>query len=218
MDWLLTPGPVRLHPKALEALARPQLHHRTGPARALFLRARDLLKEAFRTQGEVLVLTGSGTLAMEALVKNLFAPGEKVLVPVYGKFSERFYEIAREAGLSVERLDYPYGRVPRPEDVAREGYAGLLLVHSETSTGALVDLPALARAFKAKNPEGLVGADMVTSLLVREVALEAWGVDAAASGSQKGLMCPPGLGFVALSPGPWSGLSPGGITWTWPGS
>ncbi|GAB5601823.1 aminotransferase class V-fold PLP-dependent enzyme [Thermus sp. FJN-A] len=210
MEWLLTPGPVRLHPKALEALARPQLHHRTEPAREVFLRARGLLREAFRTEGEVLILTGSGTLAMEALAQNLFAPGEKVLVPVYGKFSERFYEIALAAGLEAHRLDYPYGRVPRPEDVAQKGYAGLFLVHSETSTGALVDLPALARAFKGENPEGLVGADMVTSLLVGEVALEAMGVDAAASGSQKGLMCPPGLGFVALSPRARERLKPRG--------
>ena len=210
MDWLLTPGPVRLHPKALEALARPLLLDRTAAAREVFLKARGLLRQAFRTEGEVLILTGSGTLAMEALVKNLFAPGERVLVPVYGKFSERFYEIALEAGLVVERLDFPYGDTPRPEDVAKEGYAGLLLVHSETSTGALADLPALARAFKEKNPEGLVGADMVTSLLVGEVALEAMGVDAAASGSQKGLMCPPGLGFVALSPRALERLKPRG--------
>ncbi|WP_298629522.1 aminotransferase class V-fold PLP-dependent enzyme [uncultured Thermus sp.] len=210
MEWLLTPGPVRLHPKALEALARPQLHHRTEPAREVFLKARDLLKKAFQTQGEVLVLTGSGTLAMEALVHNLFSPGERVLVPVYGKFSERFAEIAESAGLAVDRWELPYGEVPSPEGVARPGYRGLLLVHSETSTGALVDLPALAKAFKEANPEGLVGADMVTSLLVREVALEAWGVDAAASGSQKGLMCPPGLGFVALSPTALEALRPRG--------
>lgn len=210
MEWLLTPGPVRLHPKAVEALARPQLHHRTDPARELFLRARHLLQKAFQTEGEVLLLTGSGTLAMEALVLNLFAPGERVLVPVYGKFSERFAEIAESGGLEVDRLELPYGQVPSPDQVARPGYQGLLLVHSETSTGAMVDLPALARAFKEANPEGLVGADMVTSLLVREVALEAWGVDAAASGSQKGLMCPPGLGFVALSPWALERLRPRG--------
>ncbi|GAA6755149.1 aminotransferase class V-fold PLP-dependent enzyme [Thermus thalpophilus] len=210
MEWLLTPGPVRLHPKALEALSRTQLHHRTEPARELFLKARTLLQQAFQTQGEVLLLTGSGTLAMEALVLNLFAPGERVLVPVYGKFSERFAEIAESAGLQVDRLLLPYGEVPGPEGVARPGYRGLLLVHSETSTGALVDLPALAKAFREANPEGLVGADMVTSLLVREVALEAWGVDAAVSGSQKGLMCPPGLGFVALGPRALERLRPRG--------
>ncbi|MEN2982497.1 MAG: aminotransferase class V-fold PLP-dependent enzyme [Thermus sp.] len=210
MEWLLTPGPVRLHPKALEALARPQLHHRTEPARELFLRARSLLRAAFATQGEVLILTGSGTLAMEALVLNLFVPGERVLVPVYGKFSERFAEIAESAGLRVDRLQLPYGQVPTPERVARPGYRGLLLVHSETSTGALVDLPALAQAFKGENPEGLVGADMVTSLLVSPVALEAWGVDGAVSGSQKGLMCPPGLGLVALAPRALEGLRPRG--------
>lgn len=210
MNWLLTPGPVRLHAKAREALSRPQLHHRTEPAREVFRKARALLQEAFRTEGEVLILTGSGTLAMEALVLNLFAPGERVLVPVYGKFSERFAEIGESGGLKVERLEVPYGKVPTPEMVARPGYAGLLLVHSETSTGALVDLPALAQAFREANPEGLVGADMVTSLLVTEVALEAFGVDAAASGSQKGLMCPPGLGFVALGPRALERLRPRG--------
>ncbi len=210
MTWLLTPGPVRLHPKALEALTRPQLHHRTEEARKLLLTARQLLRQAWGTEGEVLILTGSGTLAMEALVLNLFAPGDRVLVPVYGKFSERFYEIAQSAGLKAERLDYPYGRVPRPMDLARPGFKGLLLVHSETSTGALVDLPALAQAFKEANPEGLVGADMVTSLLVHPVGLEAWGVDAAAAGSQKGLMCPPGLGFVALTPRALLALRPRG--------
>lgn len=204
MDWLLTPGPVRLHPKALEALARPQLHHRTEAAREVFLKARGLLREAFRTEGEVLILTGSGTLAMEALVKNLFAPGERVLVPVYGKFSERFYEIALEAGLVVERLDYPYGDTPRPEDVAKEGYAGLLLVHSETSTGALADLPALARAFKEKNPEGLVGADMVTSLLVGEVAAGPWAWTPRPRGARRASCAPRASASWPSPPGPWS--------------
>ena len=81
---LLTPGPVELHPLALEALSRPQLHHRSEEAKALFLRARQGLTQAFQTQGEVLLITGSGTAAMDALVQNLFAPGQTVWVPVHG--------------------------------------------------------------------------------------------------------------------------------------
>ena len=197
---LLTPGPVELHPRALLALSQPQLHHRTEEARRAFLNVRAGLKKAFATEGEVLVLTGSGTLAMEALALNLFAPGDRVLVPVTGKFSERWAEIAKALGLSVDRLDLPWGSPIPPEAVAQPGYRGLFLTHSETSTGALNDVRVLAKAFKGRNPEGLVVADMVTSLLLTEVALEAWGIDAAASGSQKGLMCPPGLSFAALSP------------------
>lgn len=151
-----------------------------------------------------MILTGSGTLAMEALVKNLFAPGERVLVPVYGKFSERFYEIALEAGLVVERLDYPYGDTPRPEDVAKEGYAGLLLVHSETSTGALADLPALARAFKEKNPEGLVGADMVTSLLVGRWPPRPWAWTPRPRGARRASCAPRASASWPSPPGPWS--------------
>ncbi|MGQ9735553.1 MAG: pyridoxal-phosphate-dependent aminotransferase family protein [Thermaceae bacterium] len=207
---LLTPGPVELHPKALWALSRPQVHHRTAEARRSFLNVRAGLKEAFRTQGEVLILTGSGTLAMEALALALFLPGDRVLVPVTGKFSERWWEIATSLGLSADRLDLPWGEGIPPEEVARPGYRGLFLTHSETSTGALNDVRSLALAFKEKNPEGLVVADMVTSLLLTEVGLEAWGIDAAVSGSQKGLMCPPGLSFVALSPRALEEMAPRG--------
>ncbi|MCS7068845.1 MAG: aminotransferase class V-fold PLP-dependent enzyme [Meiothermus sp.] len=199
---LLTPGPVELHPKALEALSRPQLHHRSDAAKQVFLQAKAGLEAAFQTQGQVLLLTGSGTAGMDALVQNLFAPGERVLVPVHGNFSERWARIAQEAGLHVERLELPWGRVVRAEHLesASGPFAGLLLTHSESSTGALNDVRALAQVFKARFPEGLVVVDAITSLLVSEFALEGWGLDAAVAGSQKGLMCPPGLAYVALSP------------------
>ena len=203
---LLTPGPVELHPKALEALARPQLHHRTDEARSLFKAAREGLKQAWNTQGEVLILTGSGTAAMEALVLNLFAPGERVFGTVmHGAF-------AQAMGLEVERLDLEYGKSVEPGLLEGLGgpFQGALLTHSESSTGALNDVKELAKAFKARFPEALVVADMVTSLLVSPVALELWGIDAAASGSQKGTMCPPGLGYAALSPRALERLKPRG--------
>lgn len=199
---LLTPGPVELHPRALEALARPQLHHRSEAARQIFLQAKAGLEAAFKTQGQVLLLTGSGTAAMDALVQNLFAPGARVLVPVHGNFSERWAKIAQQAGLQVERLELEWGRVVRPEHLesAQGPFDGLLLTHSESSTGALNDVRTLAQAFKARFPEGLVVVDAITSLFVSEFELEGWGLDAAACGSQKGLMCPPGLAYAALSP------------------
>ncbi|RDI95133.1 alanine--glyoxylate aminotransferase family protein [Meiothermus sp. QL-1] len=199
---LLTPGPVELHPKALEALSRPQLHHRSDAAKQVFLQAKAGLEQAFQTQGQVLMLTGSGTLGMDALVRNLFAPGSRVLVPVHGNFSERWARIALEAGLCVERVELAWGRVVRPEHLEGPAgpFEGLLLTHSESSTGALNDVRTLAQAFKARYPEALVVVDAITSLFVSEFALEAWGLDAAVAGSQKGLMCPPGLAYVALSP------------------
>jgi aspartate aminotransferase-like enzyme len=199
---LLTPGPVELHPKAIEALSRPQIHHRTDAARVIFNQARAGLKAAFKTQGETLILTGSGTAAMDALVLNLFQPGQRVLVPVSGNFSERWAKIAAEAGLEVVRRDLEWGRSVREEHLeGPEGsFDGILLTHSESSTGALNDVRALAGAFKARYPEALVIVDAITSLFVSEFELEGWGIDAAACGSQKGIMCPPGLGFVALSP------------------
>lgn len=209
---LLTPGPVELHPKALAALALPQLHHRTDEARKIFLSAREGLKRAFSTKGEVLILTGSGTLAMEALALNLFSPGNRVWVPVHGKFSERWAEIAVGVGLEAVVQQLPWGSVARPEHLEKiaDPIHGALLTHSETSTGALNDIRLLAQAVKARNPSALVVADMVTSLLVSAAELESWGIDAAASGSQKGAMCPPGLGFAALSPLALEALKPRG--------
>lgn len=207
---LLTPGPVELHPRALEALARPQLHHRSEAARQIFLQAKAGLEAAFKTQGQVLLLTGSGTAAMDALVQNLFAPGARVLVPVHGNFSERWAKIAQQAGLEVVRLELEWGQVVRPEHLERaQGpFDGLLLTHSESSTGALNDVRTLAQAFKARFPEGLVVVDAITSLFVSEFELESWGLDAAACGSQKGLMCPPGLAYAALSPRAMERLKP----------
>ncbi len=210
---LLTPGPVELHPRALEALVRPQLHHRSEAARQIFLQAKAGLEAAFKTQGQVLLLTGSGTAAMDALAQNLFAPGARVLVPVHGNFSERWAKIAQQAGLEVERLELEWGRVVRPEHLesAQGPFDGLLLTHSESSTGALNDVRTLAQTFKARFPEGLVVVDAITSLFVSEFELEGWGLDAAACGSQKGLMCPPGLGYAALSPRAIEHLKPRGF-------
>lgn len=199
---ILTPGPVELHPKALEALSRPQLHHRSDEAISLFNSARTLLKQAFNTEGEVVLVTGSGTAAMEALLLSLFAPGQRVWVPIHGKFSERWAEIAEVYGLEVVKQELPWGSVVKPEHIeALTGsFDGALLTHSESSTGALNDIRDLAQTFKAKFPNSLVLADMITSLLITDVKLETWGIDAAAAGSQKGIMCPPGLGYAALSP------------------
>ena len=213
-ERLLTPGPVALHPKASAALGEPQTYHRDSAAKAEGQRARELLSRAFATEGQVLLLTGSGTLGMDALAVNLFAPGERVYVPVSGKFSERWAEIATAEGLEVIREDFPWGKALDPVQIAASigeaSPAGVLLTHSESSTGVLNDIRAIVSASREAIPELLVGADMITSFMVSEVGLEGWGIDAAVAGSQKGLMCPPGLALVALSPRALERLQPRG--------
>ncbi len=212
-EVLLTPGPVELHPRARLVLAGPQLHHRTAPAREAFLAVREGLRSAFGTKGEVVVLTASGTGGMEALCQGLFAPGDRVVVPVSGKFSDRWAEIGEALGLRVERLDLPWGEPVEPGAVAKVvdgGVRGLLLTHSETSTGVLNPVAAIASAARERNPGLLVVADVVTSLFLTPLALDAMGIDAAVAGSQKGLMLPPGLAFVALGQRALDALRPRG--------
>jgi len=211
--WLLTPGPVELHPRARLVLAGPQRHHRGEAAARVFSRVREGLKAAFGTAGETLLLTGSGTAGMEALVGGLFRPGERVVVPVSGKFSERWAEIALARGLAVERLELEWGTVLDPEAVAAHvdgGVAGVFLTHSETSTGVLNPIAEIAARVRAQNPEALVVVDAVTSLFVAPFALDEMGLDAAVAGSQKGLMLPPGLAFLALGPRALKRLQPYG--------
>ncbi|WP_457638276.1 pyridoxal-phosphate-dependent aminotransferase family protein [Oceanithermus sp.] len=208
-EKLLTPGPVCLHPAARKALAAPQIHHRSQPAEKVLASLRENARLAAATTGETVVITGSGTAAMTALATGLFAPGDRVWVPVAGKFSERWAEIARSAGLEPLITDYEWGQAADPADVP-EGVQGALLTHSETSTGVLQPLKELAAAVRARNPRALVVADAVTSFLLSELRMDDWQVDALAIGSQKGLMSPPGLGLALLGPRALSALRPAG--------
>ncbi len=198
--YLFTPGPTPVPPEVLEALARPAIHHR-GPD---FLRAyRSVLarlKEVFRTENDVLVLTSSGTGAFESAVANLTEPGERALVVSSGNFGERWASMVARYGANLDHLRYAWGETPDPADV-RERAAGariVYIVHSETSTGVVADVEALAAA--AKENGALVVVDAISSLAAVPCETDAWGLDVVVAGSQKALMSPPGLGFVSVSP------------------
>ncbi len=195
---LLTPGPVNLHPVALAALAQPQLHHRSPEAGELVRDLRERIARLAGTVGEAVLLGGSGTAAMEAAVRALFAPGARVWVPVAGKFSERWCEIARAAELEPVCDAYEWGSAVPPETVPTGPLDGALLTHSETSTGVLQPLAELSARVRERHPGALVVADVVTSFALAPVRMDAWGLDAAVLGSQKGLMSPPGLAAVVL--------------------
>jgi aspartate aminotransferase-like enzyme len=203
---LLAPGPTPIPPEVLQAIGRPILHHRTPEFEALFGRVRGGLAELIETRSEVLVLAASGTGALEAAVVNLCSPGDEVLVVRCGKFGERWADIAKAFGLTVRAIDAPYGDTVAPERVAAALAAhprarALFVTQSETSTGVLEDVEAYAAL--TRGTDTLCVVDTVSSLGVVPCPMDAWGIDVVVAGSQKGLMCPPGLAFIAMNDRAW---------------
>ncbi len=199
---LFTPGPTAVPPPVLETQARPLVHHRTPEFREAFRETTEGLARVLRTGRPVLVLATSGTGAMDAVVANLTAPGETVIVTEIGKFSERWSEIARAYGVNVVPVRAEWGD-PVPPEAVEEAFREhpearvLLTTHSETSTAVLQDVEAFARIAHAHG--ALVAVDGITSIACHDVRTDEWGLDAIVGGSQKGVMSPPGLSYVALS-------------------
>ena len=207
--YLFTPGPTPVPPEVLAALAEPVLHHRGPDYKALFGECLERLHAVCRTSADVLLFTCSGTGAMESAVTNLCSPGERVVVVSAGAFGERWLKLAEAYGCDAHAVEYEWGETPRAEDLAARleelgGAKAVFLTHSETSTGLVCDLQALAAA--AKGAGALVVADAVSSLGAVPLETDAWGVDVVASGSQKALMTPPGLGLVTVSAAAWDAL------------
>jgi serine---pyruvate transaminase len=204
---LFTPGPTQVPSEVLEAMARPLIHHRTDEYRALFLEATRLLAEHLGTQEPVLTLSCSGSGAMEAAAVNLLSPGDEAIVVEGGKFGDRWRSIAEAYGITVHKVSVAWGRVATIEEVesalAAHPKARLLfLTHSETSTGALFPAHEIARAARARGVATI--ADAVTSFGVYDLHFDDSDLDGVVWGSQKGLMIPPGLGYVCFSPRAWA--------------
>jgi aspartate aminotransferase-like enzyme len=204
--YLLAPGPTALPTEVLQALSRPILHHRTPEFEALFGRVRAGLADLLESRNEAIILAASGTGAMEAAVTNLLSPGDEVVVVRCGKFGERWAELAAAFGIRVHAVEAPYGHDVPPDRVAEAlkahpGAKALFVTHSETSTGVLEDVRAYAAL--TRQTDTLCVVDAVSSLGVVACPMDAWGVDVMVAGSQKGLMCPPGLAVVALSERAW---------------
>ena len=206
---LMIPGPTPVPETVLKAMGRHPIGHRSGEFQAIVRRTTEQLKWLHQTSSDVLVITGSGTAAMEAGIINTLSRGDRVLCGDNGKFGERWVKVARAYGLDVEVIKAEWGQPLDPEafraaleaDTAKTIKA-VILTHSETSTGVINDLESIARHVKAHGT-ALTLADCVTSLGATNVPMDAWGLDVVASGAQKGYMLPPGLSFVAMSERAW---------------
>ena len=206
---LMIPGPTPVPETVLKAMGRHPIGHRSGEFQAIVRRTTEQLKWLHQTSSDVLVITGSGTAAMEAGIINTLSRGDKVLCGDNGKFGERWVKVARAYGLDVEVIKAEWGQPLDPEAFrsaleadSAKAIKAVILTHSETSTGVINDLESIARHVKAHGT-ALTLADCVTSLGATNVPMDAWGLDVVASGSQKGYMLPPGLSFVAMSERAW---------------
>jgi len=204
---LRIPGPTPLPERVVRSMTRPMIDHR-GPEFATILAEITAgAKRVFKTENDLLLLTSSGTGGLESAVANLVSPGDEVVVALCGNFGERFAALAAAYGADVVRLEFEWGQPVDPDDLSvvleRHPKARLLLLtHNETSTGLTNPLRELARA--GRNADRIVVVDGVSSISSIAIETDAWGIDVAVSGSQKGWMAPPGFALVSVSERAWA--------------
>jgi aspartate aminotransferase-like enzyme len=198
-NYLLTPGPTPLPPEICEALSRPIIHHRTPQFQAVLKEVTENLKHVFQTKNDVFILASSGTGAMEAAVVNLLSWGDKALVIQGGKFGERWTELCEAYGIKPIVIDVAWGKALDP-DVLKDhlkkepAIKVVFATLCETSTGVTFDIEALAKI--VAETEAVLAIDAISGLGAIDLQTDVWGVDVVVSGSQKGFMLPPGLGFI----------------------
>jgi aspartate aminotransferase-like enzyme len=208
--YLLAPGPTPVPESVLLAMAQPIFHHRTPQFEALFADTQKSLQALFKTSQDVLMLASSGTGAMEAAVINTTSPGDRVLVVNGGKFGERWGKIAASYGLVVTELKVEWGTAVDPAAIARalkeHPETRLVLMQgSETSTTVLHPVAEVAKI--TRELDTLLVVDGITAVGVLDLPMDALGIDILLTGSQKALMLPPGLAFIALSERAWKAVA-----------
>lgn len=206
---LLTPGPTAIPESVLAKFAEPVVHHRTSIFEKEFKEVQLLLGWLFETKNLVITLTTTGTGAMEAAVTNLFSPGDEVVVINLGKFGERYTEVSKIYGLNVHEIVVDRGKavdlkVLESMLTANPLTKAVLFQASETSTGALNPVKGIVELCKKKNV--LSVCDGITAVGIFKLPMDEWGIDVLMTGSQKALMLPPGLAFIALSDKAWEAV------------
>jgi aspartate aminotransferase-like enzyme len=200
---IFTPGPTQIPERVTVAMSQPFPYHRGPEFKKLFEEITAGLQYVFQTNGEVLLFTASGTGGMEACVANLLLCGQKALVVVAGKFGERWQELCQSYGLETIVMNVPWGEAPNLDEFKKmlqthADVAAVFCTHSETSTGVVSDVQTIAELTHA-HTEALVIVDGITSVGVLPFFMDNWQIDACVTGSQKGVMVPPGMAYVALS-------------------
>jgi phosphoserine aminotransferase len=204
---LFTPGPTPLLPAAQFAMAAADIHHRTPEFRALFQKVLAQLKIFVGTQNDVLLLSSSGTGAMEASVSNLTSPGDRVLVLTAGKFGERWVDLAKAFGCQVDVVEKPYGQtfdLTEVKAALKPEHKAIFMQASETSTAVSHDVEGVARL--VKGTETLLIVDGITGLGTQTFDVDGWGIDILIGGSQKAVMIPPGLAYLSVSEKAWKAM------------
>ena len=204
---VLTPGPVDVPPTVLLEMAQPIIHHRTKQFQAIFQQVSQKLQWLFGTKGPVLSIAGSGTTAFEAAQISLAVPGSKVITVAGGKFGERWQDIydsyAKTLNLTNVKINVPWGEAVTAAQIeealkANPGTSVVALVHSETSTATACQIGEIAPVVRQNG--AILVVDGITAVGALPVKMDEWDVDCIVTGSQKALMLPPGLGYVALGP------------------
>ena len=204
---LMTPGPAPVPEDVLLELARPVIHHRSSEAKEVITEVTAGLKSVFQTKNDVMILTASGTGAMEAAAVNTVAPGGKAIVLNAGYFAQRWGKVCKAYGINVVSLDTEWGQPADPEQVANAlkahpDAACVMGTLSETSTGTGHPVEAIGRVVASSS--AVYAVDGISGVGAMECRTDAWGVDILCVGSQKALMLPPGLAFIAVSPKAWA--------------
>lgn len=205
--FLQLPGPTNTPERVLRAMSKPTIDHR-GPAfKELTGRLLDELRWLFRAEGAVFLHPASGSGAWEAAIVNTLSPGDRVVTFEQGFFAQSWARVAGLFGLDVQRMFWDSRRGVTPEAVLEvldaddaRAVKAVFVVHNETSTGVTTDIESIGRAMAASGHPAMLFVDAVSSLAVTDLQHDAWGIDVTVSGSQKGLMLPPGLSMLAASP------------------
>lgn len=203
----MLPGPTNVPDRVMRAMLKPIINHRGPEFERLFEGISKGLKYVFQTKQDVYVLTSSGTGAVECAISNIVDPGDKVVVPVFGFFSERLKEKVIRHGGKVAEVPVEWGKTPTAkqieETIKREKDAKVIaVVHNETSTGVTVrDLPEMCKI--ARENDVLLFADSISILGGDLLPVDKWGVDICVTGSQKCLACPPGLALISVGENAW---------------
>jgi aspartate aminotransferase-like enzyme len=206
---LYTPGPTPLLPAAQFAMAAADMHHRTPEFRALFQKVLAELKVFVGTKNDVLLLSCSGTGAMEASVSNLTSPGDRVLVLTAGKFGERWTGLTKAFGCEPDVISAPYGQtfdLAAIRAALKPEHRAVYLQATETSTCVRHDVEAIAKLIRENAPEALLVVDGITGLGTTHFDVDGWGIDILIGGSQKAVMIPPGLAYLSVSEKAWAAM------------